>query len=165
MKRTLRPLLLAVSLYGWAAAAGGVFLLAGCGGGGATPAGAPTVAAPSAPAAPAGRGGLEVLIKWPPVPAESSRLIPAAARSILVVVTTTDGRRLGEQFSTRPFTGEKQTPPTDTAFFPDLPAGPVLVLASAFPSDDGTGVPQATGSLTTTVVANQKTRTPPAIWS
>jgi hypothetical protein len=95
------------------------------------------------------------------MPAESSRLIPAAARSILVVVTTTDGRRLGEQFSTRPFTGEKQTPPTDTAFFPDLPAGPVLVLASAFPSDDGTGVPQATGSLTTTVVANQKTRTPP----
>jgi hypothetical protein len=159
MRRTL-PCFFAPFLVLCAVAAGaGSLLLPGCGGGSPNAATAP--AAATTLTAAGGQGTLEVLIKWPPVPEPTSRLIPAAAKSILLVVTDANGRHLGEQRSRRPFTGQNQTPPTDTAFFPDLPAGPVRVTASAFPNEDATGIPQATGSLTASVVANQKTRTPP----
>jgi probable HAF family extracellular repeat protein len=109
--------------------------LAGCGGGGSTPAAITT-------------GGLLFTVVWP----ERTRLIPLAAESIKIVLIS-DGEGVAQKVVARP------APPqaTSTVSFDNVPTGNVTVTATAYPNPDGTGTAQATGSVVVTVQANQTT--------
>ena len=106
-------------------------LLAGCGGGNNTT---------------TSRGAAEFTIRWP----EPSRLIPAAAQSIRLVLTA-GGKTVAQQTVARPPAGQN----TSIVSFRDLLTGDVTVTATAYPNPDGTGVAQASGSMVVTVVGNQ----------
>ena len=118
--------------------------LAGCGGGG------------GAPAASDGRGALQMAIQWPSV----TRLVPITSQAIVVVVKTTGGAVIASPpVVTRPV----GTSPVSNVTIPSLPAGPVVVFATAFPQPDASGNSQATGSLTVTVTAGATTTTKPLV--
>ena len=86
-------------------------------------------------------------VRWP---LRKTKLIPEASSSILVTLTK-NGATVGTKLLVRPV-----SPPFDTvANFDPLPTGDLQVLAKAYPNADGTGVAQATGSATLTVLANQ----------
>ena len=108
-----------------------LLFLAGCGGGGGDSSSSQT-------------GRAEFVINWP----DSTRLIPAAAKSIKINLT---GTATVEKTVARPAAGTNQT----TVSFPDLVVGAYNVAASAYPNADATGVAQATGTSTVTIVKAQ----------
>lgn len=84
---------------------------------------------------------------------EPSRLIPSAANSIKVTMTK-GGVVKGEKVVVRPTSGSGETSIT----FDTLPLGDMVATAVAFPSNDGTGVPQAqSASIPITVQPNVNT--------
>ncbi|WP_394795867.1 Ig domain-containing protein [Armatimonas sp.] len=89
-------------------------------------------------------GAAEFTINWP----ETSRLIPTAAQSIKIALS---GTASVERTVARPPVGTNQT----TVTFNDLVIGNYTAAASAYPNADATGVVQATGSTTVTIVKNQ----------
>jgi hypothetical protein len=132
-----------VALLGAGVAA---LLLAGCGGGGNN-------GLPGAPAT--GRGVVRFTIQWPEP--QASRLIPVAAQSIKIVgKASSGGRTVVEKVVPRPPAGQNTT----TVNLPNLPAGATIFTATAYPTADATGTPQATGSVTVTVVAGQTVNAP-----
>jgi 6-phosphogluconolactonase (cycloisomerase 2 family) len=91
-------------------------------------------------------GRLSLTVHWP----QPSRLIPVASNSIKAVLTR-GTTTLGTRTLVRPQEGTWVT----TVTFEDLEAGPVALIATAFPNADGTGTAQATGSAPTTIIAEQ----------
>ena len=91
-----------------------------------------------------GTGTAVVSVAWPKV----SRLIPAAANSVVITVMN-GATKLASQVVARPTTAS-----TSTATFPNLPPGTVQITAAAFPSTDGSGVADSSGSASTTIVSN-----------
>ncbi|MBV6459042.1 MAG: hypothetical protein HONBIEJF_02181 [Fimbriimonadaceae bacterium] len=107
-------------------------LLAGCGGSGG---GADQMT---------GEGSAELTIDWP----EQTRLIPIAANSI--TVSFLDGSSvLQSQTVSRPPAGTSRT----TVTFTNLPVRPLTLRAEAFPSNNGSGVPQASATKSVTILA------------
>jgi outer membrane protein assembly factor BamB len=107
-------------------------LLAGCGGGGSE----------------SGTGRATFVVNWP----EPNRLIPAAANSIKVEI-----RKGSSSFTTKVVPRPAQGGQTSTTF-EALPIGSLTAIATAYPSADGTGTPQATGSAPMTINADQNTQ-------
>ena len=105
-------------------------LLAGCGGDGES--------------ASRATGNAEFTIHWP----DTTRLIPTAAQSIKISLS---GTASVERTVVRPPVGTNQT----TVTFNDLVIGNYTAAASAYPNADATGVVQATGSTSVTIVKNQ----------
>ncbi|MDE2124993.1 MAG: hypothetical protein KGJ62_00190 [Armatimonadetes bacterium] len=126
----------------WIAAMAAVALtaVAGCSNGGAT-----------APTGSRSAGALSMTIHWP----NRTRLIPVDSQSITVVVAA-GAQILQSQTVPRPATGTNTT----TVTFPSISPGSVTVTASSYPNADGSGVAQATGALSATIVANKTTTTP-----
>jgi hypothetical protein len=114
-----------------------LYIVVGCGGGG-------TVGVSDTRAT----GRATFTVKWPP---PSTRLIPAAANSIVVVLTQ-GTTTLATQTLARPATGS-----TASATFNSLPAGTLTVTATAYPNANGTGTPQATATTSIVIQANQNT--------
>jgi hypothetical protein len=115
----------------------GTIALSGCGGGGSSAGGQ------------SARSQAVVTITWPS--STASRLIPAAANSI-VVTFTQNGSTVGTETAARPATGT-----TSTLTFPSLPVGTLTAKADAYPSTDGTGVVQATALVSVEIVSGQVT--------
>ena len=116
-----------------------VFVLTGCGGGSST--------------APTATGRLTFSVTWPKKTTTSTtRLIPLESRSIVAVVTS-GSQTLGTQL----IVGQDGAPGPSTVTFTGLPAGTVTLTASAYPTQQGTGVAQATGSQYATIVSGQNT--------
>ncbi|MBB6051200.1 Ig-like domain-containing protein [Armatimonas rosea] len=109
--------------------------LAGCGG----------VSAPLSDAA-TGRGKIAFTIVWPQPTA--SRLIPLAANSIKVELS---GPTPDVKVIARPPAG---TTTTDVSF-PSQVVGDYTIVASAYPTSDGTGTAQALGVASVTVTKDQ----------
>ena len=98
-------------------------------------------------------GAVQFTIQWP----QESRIIPAATQSIAILLsvpeTTSQVRRAARQALTgtpiavrivpRPPEGQGTT----VVRFDNLPPGPLLAIATAWPSSNGTGTPQARGSV------------------
>lgn len=103
----------------------------------------------SPPASSVTTGRASLTIRWPE--RDATRLIPFAANSIRVRLTSLDGTRsFGETLLVRPVNGGLAS-----AAFSQLPTGPCLVTASAYPGADGSGVAQAVGQTQAEIVANQ----------
>ena len=115
-----------------------LWLLAGCGGNGSA-----FVASPGS----GGQGRATLTIVWP----APTRLIPAAANSIAIVVRQ-GASTVASQILARPALGG-----TSTVNFPVLPAGTLSVAATAYPNADGTGVAQAAATLPLIILAGQNT--------
>lgn len=96
-----------------------------------------------APIAAETRGSATLRVIWPN---REARLIPLAANSIQIVVSS-NGVSVAEALVARPTDGTNETSTT----FNDLPVGTLSVSVTAYPNADGTGVGQAvgTGTLTT----------------
>jgi len=109
--------------------------LAGCGGGSDTD-------------TTSGAGRATVAVTWP---TSTTRLIPVAANSIVIRflqgTTVVSTRTIA-----RPTTGT-----SSTVTFPTLPAGVLILQATAYPNSDGSGVAQSTASSSITLVAGQNT--------
>jgi len=99
-----------------------LLLLSGCGGGSS---------------APVRMGQASLVIEWP---ARTARLIPQSSNSITVAITQ-GPQTIATQTVARPAAGT-----TSTVNFSDLPYGSLSVSAAAYPTADGTGVVQATGT-------------------
>ncbi len=109
--------------------------LAGCGGGNSSTTGAPT----------AGRSGAVTFsVHWPVI----GRLVPAASQSVSVVLTL-NGQQIAIQTLARPANGG-----TTSATFSNVIASAIDFTASAFPSANGTGIAQATGSASVSIMPN-----------
>ncbi len=148
MKETIMKRFPGAAMFITAAAVCASLLLNGCGGGAST--GLTSVGSTSA----AGRGSIRVAVQWPPsTRAANSRLIPALASSIDVKVNTDDGALVASTTLDRP------QPPalTTSATLDNVPAGHVTVTATASP---GGGTPQATGTVSATVLLGQTVTTP-----
>ena len=92
-------------------------------------------------------GSATMQIIWP----EETRLIPVAAKSI--VVTLTNGTTVvATQTVARPTTGN-----TSTVTFSKVPASALVATSVAYPNSDGTGIAQARASTTMKIVADQTT--------
>lgn len=126
-------------------------ILAACGGTGGTGASGPS----------GGRGSLQFGVEWPiPTP---DRLIPITSQSVRFVVKSTVGTVLATPpLVTKP-SGTNFPNNTTSVTITGLPAGPVVVSATAFPQQDGGGVAQATATMTVTVVAGITTTAPDVI--
>lgn len=92
--------------------------------------------------APLSGSKMTISVHWP----ARSRLIPEAANSIAVTVSS-GGTAVSSQIIPRPTTD----PATSTVTFNNLPPTLVTLTAKAFPSTDGSGVAQATGTTTVTL--------------
>jgi outer membrane protein assembly factor BamB len=123
-------------LYALAFTAGAV-LAVGCGSGNRSDAGGP--GAPT--------GSASVTITWP----SPSRLVPAAANSIRIAFTN-GSTPVAEQVVARPASGD-----SSTVTFNGLPVGDLTATATAYPSSDGSGVVQATGTTPVTIATNETT--------
>lgn len=101
-----------------------------------------------------GFGSARVTIHWPKrvTSARSARLIPVASNSIVIDVSD-DTEQLQTQTVPRPTDGSDSS----TVIFHLLPPGVLDVVASAYPTTDGSGVAQATGSGTVTVTSQDVT--------
>ncbi len=131
--------------------------LAGCGGGG------DDSGVSNSPAT--GRATAEASVTWPDRanPGDpATRPVPLLANSIRLVVRAGngDGIELAGRTITRPATAT-----TASASFTDLPTGRVTIVASAYQSGDGTGVPLATQNLFLDLTANQTSSTTVALRS
>jgi hypothetical protein len=113
-------------------------MLGGCGGN----------SGPATTSATSTRGAMQLTVKWPQL--KSTRLVPATAQSIQVVLTAS-GQPVAQQVINRPAAGTNTTNTT----FSNLPTVAINVTATAYPSTDGTGTAQATG--TTTVPVSSET--------
>jgi hypothetical protein len=111
----------------------------GCGGG-SSPADSKQVATP---------GSLAFEIVWP----EPSRVIPAAAKSLVIQVSGPSLPTV-KKVIPRPPAGTNTT----STRFDSLPPGIVGVLVQAFPNADGTGVVQAVGGTTVAIVSDVTTQ-------
>lgn len=100
----------------------GLVMINGCGYGNAL----------TLPSAATRRGTVSITIHWP----VRSRLIPAAANSILITLTH-GGQQVKKMVVPRPANGS-----ASTASFSDIIADNITIKASAFPSTDGTGTAQ-----------------------
>jgi Tol biopolymer transport system component len=89
---------------------------------------------------------VQLTVKWP----DRSRLIPLAANSINTTLFKGE-TQVGHQLLARPAGNATET----TVNFQNVPAGSVTLHADAFPAADGSGIMQAGGSATVTVVAGQ----------
>lgn len=127
-------------------------MLAGCGGGSTTGPG-------SAPAVASGRGALKLTVQWPV--ATSGRLIPITSQSVQVVVKSKSGTVLATPPLLTKANGTNFPNNTTSVTVSDLPAGPpgVVITATAFHQPDGSGVAQATATISFEVVANTTSRT------
>jgi WD40-like Beta Propeller Repeat len=114
----------------------GTALTAGCGGGGQL-----------SPEAPSGSGRAQFTILWPEIKS-STRLIPAAAKSITVKMV---GPITIQKTIARPPVGTNQTEVT----FDAIEIGSYSVTATAYPNTDGTGVAQATGATSLSIQKDQ----------
>ena len=115
------------------------FALTGCGGGSTT--------------SPAATGRLTLSVTWPKKSATSTtRLIPIGSQSIVAVVT-----RGSQTLGTQIIVGADGAPGPSTVTFTGLPAGTVTLTASAYPTQQGTGVAMATGSQPATIFSGQNT--------
>jgi uncharacterized protein YfaP (DUF2135 family) len=132
MRRALGVLVLLTALL--------IPMLVGCGGSGSG----------------GGTGSAQFTIKWP----DASRLIPQAAGSIRIILThweeTSAARQsvetqVANRVIPRPPAGQTETVVT----FSDLPEGHLSVQATAYPTADGTGTPQAVGYTSATIVSGQ----------
>jgi 6-phosphogluconolactonase (cycloisomerase 2 family) len=94
-------------------------------------------------------GSLTLKVKWP----AKGRLIPYDSASIVAVLTNTSGASLGTQTIPRPAEGVLTTSVT----FSNIASGVVLLTATAYPTAQGTGVPQALGKADSVVEADQNT--------
>jgi hypothetical protein len=94
------------------------------------------------------RGAADVVITWP----ERTRLIPNASESIVITISAGD-QELGRRVVARPVVGN-----TVRVAFQDLPATDLTLKAEAFPSDDGSGVAQASAAEIIRIVADQTTQ-------
>ena len=108
-----------------------VLILAGCGGSGSS--GGQTA------------GALSLSVKWP----ARTRLIPVDSNSIVATLTDSTGKTIGTQTLVRPAT---------TVSFTNLTPGQVTLSASAYPTTDGSGVAQATGSAPATITAGKNSQ-------
>lgn len=104
------------------------------------------------PAVAAGRGAVQIKIQWPDAPV--GRLIPVASQMIQVVLTDAGGGQVAAATSQRPTSGS-----TTTVSFQNVVAGTYTEAASAYPTSDTTGVPQASGSQSITVTAGTVNKT------
>ncbi len=100
----------------------------------------------------AGNAGLVVTIQWP----SQTRVLPIAAKAVQVDVLQ-GGKRVGRKVAVRPGTGTQTTVTLDA-----LPAGPLVMEATAFPELDfngsetaASGIPQAKGSAPVTAEAGK----------
>lgn len=127
-------------------------LTAGCGGASHSGDSSNVTSGPVAHA----KGTVALTIKWPLVPVTphgmKPRLVPEAAQSIGIVLSTADGTVLAQQVAIHP-AGQS----TSTATFPNLPSVSVTVAATAYPSADGTGTALATGSVAVLVHSGDTT--------
>lgn len=93
-------------------------------------------------------GSAELTIDWP----EQTRLIPIAANSI--TVSFLDGATVIQRKTvSRPPSGTNQT----TVSFTGLPVRPLTLKAEAFPSNDGSGIPQASATKAVTILTGTTT--------
>ncbi|HLJ57506.1 MAG TPA: hypothetical protein VKT77_20885 [Chthonomonadaceae bacterium] len=85
--------------------------------------------------------------------------IPVGSRAVTVnIVNPATGASLAPQrIVTAPVDATGVIKPLVTVEFAALPAGPIRVVVAAFPSEDATGFPLATGSVSGTVPAGQTT--------
>jgi len=125
-------------------------LAAGCGSGGSAPgnAGSPGSGAGLSRAA----GSLSFTVRWP----APSRLIPEASNSIKFVVTrdaTSNSPVLAGTVVDKP----SAAPFVTTATLSNLPAGNLVVTATAYPQTGAQGVPQASATLPVVVTEGQTT--------
>lgn len=112
-------------------------LLAGCGGGGSgSPSSGGGVTASSK------NGTAKISVVWP---ARNARFMPLASNSIVVNLLQ-NGVQKGSQIVVRPTDGSPSS-----ATFTGLAYGAYTTALAAYPSTDGTGVAQATGSAPLTV--------------
>lgn len=98
------------------------------------------------PGASSGIGRATLTILWSPLPEEASRLIPRATRSLRVLLRKSDGVIVAERTVLRP-TGQNET----TETFDGLPLENLHVVATAHPSENGSGVPQAQAEALVTI--------------
>ena len=92
-------------------------------------------------------GRLSLTVIWP----KRTRLIPLASGSIRAVLTR------GQQTVGSQLIPGGDGPPANptTVTFDNLPAGPVTLTTSAYPGQDGSGVAQATGAQSVSIVSGQ----------
>ena len=109
--------------------------LCGCGGGSNNATGAGTT------------GRMSLSVVWP----KQTRLIPIASRSIRAVVTS------GSQtLATKLIVGSDGPPSSPQVItFDNLQPGTVTLTATAFPETNGTGVAQATGAQSVSIISGQ----------
>jgi sugar lactone lactonase YvrE len=112
----------------------------GCGGGGGTPS-----SQSGSVDTTTGRATLTVV--WPV--RDPSRLVPVASNSIKVTMAdAVSGAVVAERVLVRPGSGG-----STTATFAGLPVGSLIATAAAYPTQDATGVAQATASVPVTIVS------------
>lgn len=127
--------------FGLLAAGAALLVLAGCGGGSST----------SGLGALSGTGRATFLVKWPQA-AATTRLIPAAALSVKVVLSRNE-QTLAERVLERPTDGTAAA----SATFANLPTGELVATATAHPESAGTGTPQARAQMPVTITAGEDT--------
>lgn len=110
-----------------------VLVTTGCGGGG-------NKASVSATRK-AGRATLTLV--WP---SSGTRLIPAAAQSVVVTVVDDQGNRYSTPDGSPLVLPRPAGDGTSSATFDPLPVGTLTVTATAYPNNDGTGTAQATAT-------------------
>ena len=94
------------------------------------------------------RGVVEFSIKWPDISTKSSRVIPVAAKSISITLSTPTGTQVGTRQIPRPPAGSNTT----TIRFDSLSPGVLTVKVTAFPNADATGTAQAFGQADIAIV-------------
>src|SRR6266852_3679710 len=93
----------------------------------------------------ANTGRATLTIIWP----DRSRLIPLASNSIQVVFSR-GAQTIDSKIIPRPSSGNQ----TQTTFT-NLKTGNLMLAATAFPNSDATGVAQATGTTSVTILSGQ----------
>jgi hypothetical protein len=121
----------------------GLVSLVGCGGGNKN------TEVPTETPSTRSEGSVSFVITWP----TQSRLIPVAANSIKIAFS--GGPTPTEKIVVRPATGTNTTDVT----FPNLVVGTYTITATAYPSTNATGVAQAMGTGSVTVVKDQTVET------
>lgn len=131
-------------------------LLTGCSNG------SKSVSSPSASGSASGKGSVKITIHWPDAPASrQSRLIPAASNSINIQFKGSNPGNNQSAFSTSTLVERPASGNTSTVTVTNLPQDTYTETATAYPGAQGTGVAQATGSISNiSVKASQLTTTP-----
>jgi len=96
----------------------------------------------------AATGRAAITITWP----HATRVIPLASNSLVIRALRSGVDVVPAQIVARPSGGG-----VSTVIFPALPVGTVTLQATAYPETAGTGVAQASGSISIIIVAGQTT--------